>query len=662
MVSWFQAKKMDNLQYSQIEQEQAPLLEEAENIPLMDEDHSLKLRVKAGVILQDKIAAFQQMLWRVCRGNIYFQFKPIETPTEDPVLVLNRTSEQNHRILLACARNLKMYFLKVLKMKSVYFTLNMCNVDVKSSYLIAQCWMPISSVSSVNKALITGTEKSGSTLPPVMSKINTTDIPPTYNPTNKFTKVFQDLIDAYGYSSYGEINPVVFTTVTFPFLFAVMFGDVGHGILLTCAGLMIWINEKRINWDKTGEIMKIFFNGRYLIIMMGVFSIYTGSIYNEFFAVPFKVFHSQWTVNFTAQTVMHNERLDLDPENDFLLKAYPFGIDPMWQLSENGLSFANSFKMKLSVILGIFHMLFGIFLSMWNYIYFRTKEDVIGKFVPQLLFMSSIFLYMIFLIFFKWSAYGPHKPFQKGIHCSPSILTTLILMVLNQDPRAKGTHCHPYMFRYQKYIQRSLLIMAFVCVPWLLLFKPIYTLIHRRRKPGSLTSIGLIMNADSDGTLSLQPMIGSLSSLVVNPDTDSIRPTGTTEIMSVGELFIYQGIETIEYVLSCVSHTASYLRLWALSLAHSQLSVVLWSMVFRVGLRMGGPFGFIGIALSFSVWAVLTIAIMVLMEGLSAFLHTLRLHWVEFQSKFYGGKGYKFTPFSFKTIIREVNLLVCIKK
>ncbi|KAJ4447912.1 hypothetical protein ANN_09921 [Periplaneta americana] len=274
---------------------------------------SLK-RVKAGVILQDKIAAFQQMLWRVCRGNIYFQFKPIETPTEDPVLnipvynsvfilffqgdalnakikkicagfkatiyycpedmaererlreylmvrmedaqlVLNRTSEQNHRILLACARNLKMYFLKVLKMKSVYFTLNMCNVDVKSSYLIAQCWMPISSVSSVNKALITGTEKSGSTLPPVMSKINTTDIPPTYNPTNKFTKVFQDLIDAYGYSSYGEINPVVFTTVTFPFLFAVMFGDVGHGILLTCAGLMIWINEKRINWDKTGEDM-----------------------------------------------------------------------------------------------------------------------------------------------------------------------------------------------------------------------------------------------------------------------------------------------------------------------------------------------------------------------------------------------------------------------
>merc|ERR1711904_340806 len=82
------------------------------------------------------------------------------------------------------------------------------------------------------------------------------------------------------------------------------------------------------------------------------------------------------------------------------------------------------------------------------------------------------------------------------------------------------------------------------------------------------------------------------------------------------ETFVHQMIHTIEFVLGAISNTASYLRLWALSLAHSQLSDVFYNLVLMSSVQMKSTTAiFVGVF----VWAMATFALLMIMETLSAF-------------------------------------------
>merc|ERR1719506_1303051 len=86
------------------------------------------------------------------------------------------------------------------------------------------------------------------------------------------------------------------------------------------------------------------------------------------------------------------------------------------------------------------------------------------------------------------------------------------------------------------------------------------------------------------------------------------------ESHNFGEIVIHQVIETIEYVLGTISHTASYLRLWALSLAHQQLSFVFFQKTLLSAMAFGFPLNVIVIYLAFIFWWCITLGVLMGMD------------------------------------------------
>jgi len=692
------------------------------NIANGDIDHenqlsSMKFNVTAGVIDFSKLNSFERILWRISKGNIFLKHSNIDENLVDPTTgdevrksifllffqgeelksrvkkvcegyhasiypcpeslgerremlagvearledldrVLKETNSHRQSFLTDKVQSLNKWIIQVRKMKATFHCLNLFNFDVTAEAMVAECWMPLYDIPQIKEVLANAAREAGSTMEPILNEIAVDDMPPTYNRVNKYTAGFQHLVDAYGPNSYREVNPAVYTIATFPFLFAVMFGDAGHGVIMLAFALFLVFKEDSLA-KKAGsnEIFNIFFGGRYIITLMGFFSIYTGLIYNDIFSKSFNIFGSHWAFreeifDNETQSINLGKTIMLDPGNSSQYKRdpYVFGVDPAWQAASNKIIFLNGYKMKISLIFGLIHMVFGVTLSAWQKVLKRKYAEIFVEFIPQLVFLVFIFCYLIFLIFFKWVSYEAnvdlhgHPDNDRSEHCAPNLLITFINMMLfkgggDADP-ALVDLCHgneTYMFTGQGTLQKFLVVTGVLMVPIMLFGKPILFIINRRR---------MAQRPATDG----ERLLGDAGEDIISQQGSN--DGGEHGDDNLGEVFIYQGIHTIEYVLGSVSHTASYLRLWALSLAHSQLSEVLWNMVMKMAFKSDFS-GVIWLYIIFAAWAFLTLSILVLMEGLSAFLHTLRLHWVEFQSKFYEGQGVLFHPFSFDKILKE---------
>jgi len=303
-----------------------------------------------------------------------------------------------------------------------------------------------------------------------------------------------------------------------------------------------------------------------------------------------------------------------------------------------------------------------------NAIFFGERLDFLFEFLPMVVFASSLFVYMVVLIFMKWSinwnsrmlsatcldpfgdswgsedyegewticnqqgdgtctpwgydCYGNEDTATKcnldfggsGDGCQPpNLITTLINIALNP-----GSVDEP-MYAGQAGMQNILLLCALVSVPILLFAKPYF--------------------------------LSKQHAQVVHHHDEEAGHGDDDEEHGFGEIVIHQAIETIEFVLGMVSNTASYLRLWALSLAHSELATVFWDKAMLSTLNSNWFAAYLG----FGIFAGVTFGVLLMMDVLECFLHALRLHWVEFQNKFFKADGVRFSPYSFKTLITEAS-------
>ncbi len=280
--------------------------------------------------------------------------------------------------------------------------------------------------------------------------------------------------------------------------------------------------------------------------------------------------------------------------------------------------------MKLSVIFGVLQMLLGIILKGLNNLYESDYIEFFFVFIPQIILMSILFGYMDLLIIFKWN-----MNFNNDLSQAPDIKVIMMDIFLNPMGEYNKDYLPLWGNREKIKVFHSLiLIISVVCI----LIMIIPNIIFKKIKS----------DKNYETNLNKKKKEEEINEQLLMEDKNENIKKSFSDI-TVGVL-----INSIEYILGTVSNTASYLRLWALSLAHSQLSNVFFNGT--IGLFKSNYFFINGILLStFGIVAfvIVTSIVLLFMDAMESFLHTLRLHWVEFQNKFFHADGYMFMPFCF---------------
>jgi V-type H+-transporting ATPase subunit a len=288
-------------------------------------DLDMRFSSITGVVSSEEKPRFERMIFRATRGNCYVRFAPIEQPITDPLTgnlvekcvfivfykslsiesklkkicdafdahrytlpdmddapavdrmltenaqelvdsrtVLLKNQDTRFRLCQRLATKTEHWIWVVLREKAIYHTLNQFKADV-TGMLRGEGWVIAESMDAVRAAVNGAHSSMDTSMPSMVDHVpQPWPTPPTHFTTNKFTYGYQEFVNTYGIPRYQEANPALFTAATFPFLFGVMYGDIGHGLFLFLAGCYLLWNEKANDAARLGEMTAGLHSGRYV--------------------------------------------------------------------------------------------------------------------------------------------------------------------------------------------------------------------------------------------------------------------------------------------------------------------------------------------------------------------------------------------------------------
>ena len=185
------------------------------------------------------------------------QLQENQRELNDAKVVLDKNNESRQRICQELADLVETWLWLVRREKGIYHTLNLFKNDVAGNLLRGRGWILTDKVKIARNALKRAYMSLNLSPAALMEKVpESWPSAPTHFEINKFTYAFQEFVNTYGVPRYKEINPALFTAATFPFLFGVMYGDIGHGSCLALVGLYLILTESVATLRSTSESLK----------------------------------------------------------------------------------------------------------------------------------------------------------------------------------------------------------------------------------------------------------------------------------------------------------------------------------------------------------------------------------------------------------------------